>query len=242
LPAIENRVEVEFLRPTLLGESILPYRVFQPFEAVIPVDSNGVALDAETATLRGLDGLHGWMRKCERMWTEYSETAERISLVGQFDYYGKLSSQFPVASLRVVYAKAGTLPAACLLRDDDAIIDHKLYWAPVPSEAEARYLSAVLNSETARSRIEKMQSRGQWGARDFDKVMFNLPIPRFDPKSRLHAELAKAAQRAESIAAAVALPEKIGFQRARKMVREALAEAGVAQDIDRLVAQLLDGD
>ena len=38
LPGIENPVEAQFLRPTLLGESILPYRVFRPFEAVIPVN------------------------------------------------------------------------------------------------------------------------------------------------------------------------------------------------------------
>ena len=30
LPGIENRVEAEFLHPVLLGESILPYRVFRP--------------------------------------------------------------------------------------------------------------------------------------------------------------------------------------------------------------------
>jgi hypothetical protein len=37
-----------------------------------------------------------------------------------------------------------------------------------------------------------LQSRGQWGARDFDKVMFTLPIPRFDSAASLHRDLAKA--------------------------------------------------
>ena len=81
------------------------------------------------------------------------------------------------------------------------------------------------------------------GARaTLNKVMFNLPIPRFDPKQRLHTALAAAAERAEGVAAAVELPEGVRFQRARGLVRTALAEAGLSQEIDRLVARLLDGN
>jgi hypothetical protein len=85
-----------------------------------------------------------------------------------------------------------------------------------------------------------MQSRGQWGARDFDKVMFNLPIPQFDPSTPLHNELAAAAVEAERVAAAFELPETVKFQRARKLIRDALTESGIAPEIDRLVARLLD--
>jgi hypothetical protein len=74
----------------------------------------------------------------------------------------------------------------------------------------------------------------------FAKVMFNLPIPRFDAKDQTHLALAKAAGKAEKIAAAVELPEGVKFQRARKLVRDALVDAGVAAEIDALVARLLD--
>ncbi len=238
-PGIENRVEAEFLRPVLLGESILPYRVFRPFEGVVPVTESGEVLDAEKAANCGNDGLNGWMRKAEAIWNE--DRPSLITLVEQFDYYAKLTAQFPIAPLRVVYAKAGTLPAACLLRDPRGVIDHKLYWMAPDTETEARYLIAILNSELARVRAEQFQSRGQWGARDFDKVIFNLPIPRFDPEDELHLALAAAAAEAEAIAAAVELPEAAKFQRARALIRAALTEAGVAQKIDALVASLLDG-
>ncbi|MGB8527980.1 MAG: hypothetical protein WCD75_14290 [Rhodoplanes sp.] len=66
-------------------------------------------------------------------------------------------------------------------------------------------------------------------------------IPRFDPGNSLHAELAAAAREAEVAAAAVPLPEGVKFQRARKIVRDALAKAGIAPRIDALVARLLDG-
>ena len=239
LPSIENQVEAEFLRPVLLGESILPYRLFPTFEAVIPVTDAGEVVDAKAASDRGLDRLAGWMRKAEAVWDVHSVAA--MSFKGWLDYYGKLTAQFPIPSLRIVYAKAGTLLAACLVSDHHAVIDHMLYWSAPAGLAEARYLVAIFNSETARERAAVYQARGQWGARHFDKVMFNLPIPRFDANFRLHLDLAAAAEEAEKAAAAVVLPEGVKFQSARRIVRDALAEAGLAQRIDALVAKLLDG-
>jgi hypothetical protein len=72
-------------------------------------------------------------------------------------------------------------------------------------------------------------------------VIFNLSIPRFDSRNAVHKRLAAAARRAEEIAAAVSFPEAIKFQRARALVRGALAEAGLSQQIDKLVTELLDG-
>jgi hypothetical protein len=109
------------------------------------------------------------------------------------------------------------------------------------SEAETLYLIAVLNSETARARGEQYQARGQFGARHFDKVIFNLPIPRFDARKTLHRALTEAADQAAAIAAEVQLPEGVKFQRARTLVRAALTEADIAGQIDGLVAELLDG-
>jgi hypothetical protein len=234
---IEASVEADFLRPVLLGESILPYRMFRAFEGVIPVLEPMQALDSQAAANRGFVGLFDWMQQAEMAWA--LNRTSKLTFLEQANYFGKLTSQFPIAPLRIVYAKAGTLPAACLVRDTRTVIDHKLYWMSTDNENEARYLMSILNSEAARTRIEGQQSRGQWGARDFDKVVFNLAIPRFDPAVPLHQDLASTAREAEELAAEVELPEGVGFQRARKLVRDALTEAGLAQKIDALVNRLL---
>ena len=236
--SIENQVEAKFLRPVLLGESILPYRLFQSFEGVVPVDGDGTALAATTAEKRGYEKLADWLAKGERLWSDLSTNPE-MSLIGRFDYHKELSSQFPITPLRIVYAKAGTLPAACIIRDCRAVIDHMLYWAKPATEDEAHYLCAILNSETARGRAEQYQARGQFGARHFDKVMFNLPIPLFDANTPLHRELAEAGAQAEAVAASVELKEGEKFQRARRRVRDALAEDGIGADIENLVEKLL---
>lgn len=238
LPPLRGPVEKEFLRPLYLGESIAPYRLLTPALAVIPwEESSGRLLGAAAAQAGGYPRLARWMADAERLWDAHKRS--EMTFVEQLDYYGKLTAQLPPKPLRVLYAKAGTLPAAALLTDQTALVDHKLYWAVAQKPDEARYLMAILNSETARKRIAHLQSRGQWGARDFDKVMFEQPIPRFDPKVSLHRELAGAAVEAERVAAAVPLKEGTHFVRARRMIREALKEVGVADRIDQLVAKLL---
>jgi hypothetical protein len=141
LDEIEHSVEAMYLRPVLLGESILPFRVFRPFEGVLPVDDAGKMLNAEGAAARGKAGLAGWMTQAEKVWEDHK--TGQVKLVGQFDYYGKLCSQFPVAHLRIVYAKAGTLPAAAIVQDPRAAIDHMLYWAPISDRREGLYLASI---------------------------------------------------------------------------------------------------
>jgi hypothetical protein len=239
LPGVEHRVEAAFLHPVLLGESVLPYRLFRPFEGVVPAMPDGAILDATAAANRGFSGLHGWMSVAEAVWNENAESGD-MTLTERWNYHNELGAQFPIGPFRVVYSKAGTLPAACLIRDQP-VIDHTLYWTSVMDKSEGLYLASLLNSETVRSRTADLQARGQWGARHFDKVVFTLPIPRYEATTLLHAELAQAAGEAETIAAAVALPADVKFRRARALIRIALADAGVAPRIEALITRLLDG-
>src|SRR5207244_1823839 len=110
----------------------------------------------------------------------------------------------------------------------------------VSSDDEATYLEAVLNSDTARRLVADLQSRGSWGARDFDKLMLGLPIPLFDRSLALHAELAGMGDEAEKIASGAVGSRT--FVQARTAVRTHLAASGVASRIDGAVAQLLGAD
>ena len=239
LNPLKGNVERQFLRPVYLGESVAPFRLLDPPLAVIPHDTRlGGLLDSAAARRAGCPHLAAWMSRAEELW-ETHRSSDRLSLAGQLDYYGKLSAQFPMPPLRVVYSKAGTLMVAALVTDASAVIDHKLYWAPVESREEAYYLITVLTSETARRRVAPLQARGQWGARDFDKVMWTLPITKFEPDNPLHTALAFAGHHAETVAAQVPLKDGVYFVTARRQIRTALATDGVAGEIDGLVEELL---
>lgn len=234
----EAAVEAQFIRTVYLGESIAPYRSFSPVLGVIPWDEDkGDLLTAEKARIRGFSRLAEWLTESERLWNKHGK--KTITFAQKIDFYGLLSLQFPIKGPRIVYTKSGRNPAAVIIRDDMAVIDHMLYWLRAGSIAEAHYLTAVLNSESVRVRVAPRQSQGQWGARHFDKVMLNLPIPKFDPTVSLHQDLTKAAEQAEKLAAAVPVKEKMHFIRARAVIRNALNEDGLGREIDKLVDRLL---
>ena len=234
----EGTVEKQFLRPVLLGESIAPFRVLRPLLGVIPWNGERSELmDAAAAGREGFTRLARWLAATERLWEEHKRSdlthRERI------DYHGGLTSQFPAGRVRVVYAASGTSLAAAVAGDTTAVIEHKLYWASVETAKEARYLCAILNSEALRREVAEFQSRGQWGARDFDKYVFNAPIPAFDESNALHQELAEAAEQAEEVAKRVATGEGEYFVRTRTRVRDALAKHGIAGKLEGLVERLL---
>jgi SAM-dependent methyltransferase len=239
LPPLRHAVEARFLRPLYLGESVAPYRVLGAALAVVPWDdAEAQMLDAASAQETGYPGLARWLEAAERLWADHGRGGE-LSLQQRWNYHEALRRQLPPAPVRVVYAKSGQLLSAAIVEDRRAVIDHKLYWAAFRRYSEALYVTGLLNSETIRGRISALQSRGRWGARDFDKLIFELPIPRFDSTMPSHLSLMRAALEAERIAGDVLLPPDIYFVRARQLIREVLRQSGITGEIDALVAEVV---
>lgn len=236
---LEGPVEAEFLRPIYLGESIAPYRVLGHVTGVIPWNPvKSEVMDRDGAHSIGKRLLGEWLSKAEELWVRHGTGG--MTLRDRWNYGGAIANQLPVRKIRVLFAASGTQPAAVkLVGDESGIAEHKLYWTTVNTQAEANYLCAILNSETARGAAEHWQSEGQWGKRDFDKAIFNLPIPLYDSKNALHRDLAAAAERAETLAARVELKEGEHFTRTRRRIRRALIEQGLAGRIEAMVAELI---
>ena len=239
LPSLEGVVEDQFIRPLHLGSTIAPFRPLDPLQAIVPWD--GKQLLSPGARMDFYAGLSDWWQRAEATWDENKAPATRLSLLEQFDYRNKATHQFPIATHRVVYSKAGTRLAAARVSDPDVFIDHMLYWAAASSIEEARYLTVLLNSQVVLDRVAPLQSRGAFGARHFDLYVFYVPIPLFDPSNASHQELGELAAKAEVAAAGVDLPAGTGFQSARQLVRSAVAESGLADKIETAVAKLLPG-
>jgi len=235
-------VEADFLRPLALGESVAPFRLLRTVTAVIPL-AGGQLLDAAAAAEAGHRHLAAWLRDCEGKWAAHankaSDGAPRMTLSAQINHMRKLTAQAGEAPIRVLYTKAGTRLSACRLLAPATLVDHKAYWATARSAEEAQYLLAILNSAAALAKITDLQPHGQRDKRDFDNLVWTLPIPDYDPAEPLHRDLAEAAGRAEAISAATPLDPGAHFTAQRRAIRAALTEAGIAAEIEALVAALL---
>jgi hypothetical protein len=125
-----------------------------------------------------------------------------------------------------------------VVEDPSVVIDTSLYWTPIRSLNEARFLCVLINSDAALQRVIPMQARGWRDPRHFHKLIWELHIPEFDGNLGLHQELAAAGAEAETTAAAVVLPDG-DYRRKRRVIREAPAATGIAARMEALVATLL---
>ena len=231
-------VEGAFVHPLHVGASLAPYRMLEPAHVVLPIDPvDGKLLDSGIPAFDAYPKTREWWAEGVRLWNQHRRGT--MTLLERIDFQRTLQAQFPAGPTRLVYTKSGSRLAAAIVKDPATVIDHTLYWRAVATIDEARYLEAVLNAAVTQRLVEPLQSRGLLGPRHFDTYPWDLPIPRFDTGTELHAELAELGERAEAVAADVELPAGIGFQAARGKIREALADDGVAQEIEAAVAKLL---
>jgi hypothetical protein len=205
-------------------------------EAVIPYDGTRL-MDGSDSRIDRYSGLAAWWRKAEEIWLQ-NRSSEKRTLLEQIDYLRQLSAQFPIAQLRVVYTKAGNTLAAAMLEDHLGVIGHKLYWAPITNKREALYLIAILNAGVTNQLVKPYQSVGAFGPRDFDKYVWQAPIPGFNPENSLHGRLARLAEEAQTVAQEVELGVGESFQRARRLIRESLSAAGISAALDDAVREL----
>ena len=204
LTAITGRtVEKTHLFNVHLGETIAPYVTLEPLKALLPIKQGEAAIPANDRGPGGirLGGLDRRMRErwqtVSGLWEENKAPANRLNLLGQLDYMGKLSSQLEWQSdpqdrpVRVVYTSAGQ-PTASIIEDDRMVVDYKLFWIACKDSLEANWLLAIINSDALQEAVKPLMSKGQFGARDLQKHLWKLPIPEFDPTEDLHVVIAEA--------------------------------------------------
>lgn len=237
LPDIEGTVESEFIWPTLLGESLVPYRVIKPLQFVLPMTSRGELFDSKDPRIEAYPGLANWFQTAESLWEEHGQSS--LTLAGQINHMRKLTQQMPLTPLRIAYAASGMHITAALVADSQAVIEHGLYWASVATEAEGDFLVGVLNSAALTQAVRPLMSYGK-DERHIDKHVWRLPIPTFDPLDQVHQEIARLSQELRHDISTHEFRSEY-FVTIRRDVRKWLDSEPKAIELNDLVEQLLVG-
>ena len=248
-------IERQHVYDVHLGETVVPYATLDPLKAILPLRSGDGEIPADENGVGGIriGGLERRMRDrwqtISRLWEENKAPANELNLLGQIDYYGKLSAQLAWQQnsgnrpVRMVYTGYGQ-PTAAIINDDATIVDYKLFWIACKNEREAYYLLAIINSETLYEAAKPLMSKGQFGARDLQKHLWKLPIPEFDPAVPLHAAIADAGKAAatgaaQQLAALRASRPRLTVTIARRELRKWLRTSAEGKAVEVEVGRLL---
>ena len=203
-------IETSHLYNVYLGETLVPYAMLKPLQAILPVKQGAEALPTDGNGVN-YGELERRMRErwqtVSNLWDEHKQTANNLSLLEQIDYLHKLSSQMEWIQnskgrpIRLIYTSSGQ-PTAALLSDGDGLVDKTLFWIACKSTDEANYLLATINSAALYDAVSSLMPKGQFGARHLLKHLWKLPIPEYNPAATLHAEIAQAGATAAQAAAA----------------------------------------
>lgn len=236
------------------GDTLVPFLLLEPKQAVLPVRNNGKLLYSELPNaFYGLEPksmetrMRNRWREINDLWNKNKKHNENLSLLGRLDYQKGLSRQLvDEQNIRVLYPSQGQ-PTAAVLTDSTPIIDEKLYWMECATLEEAHYLVAIINSNTLVQDVQKFMPKGQFGARDLHKHLWHLPIPTYDSNNTLHSDLATLGTQLATEAATylvtlqttrAAKNKPTTITVARRELRQWLSTHPPAQQVERLVAQL----
>ncbi len=251
----EQTVETAHVFNVHLGETVVPYATLDPLRAVLPLRHGEHKIPTANNGVGGirLGGLGQRMRArwqiVSRLWEENKAPANRLDLVGQLDYYGKLSAQLEWQQnpgnrpIRVVYTQAGESTGA-LLQDQETVVESRLYWIPCKDTREAYYVLAIINSNALFEKVAPLMSKGQFGARDLHKHLWKLPIPEFDPANPLHTNVSQAGESAalgvaKQLAALRKDRDDVSVTIARREVRKWLRDSAEGKAVEAAVQTLL---
>ncbi len=232
----EGLVESIFVRPVYTGEAVLPYRTRPPIYAVIPRDKEGL-MDGSSERLDQYPELAKWWRDAEATWKQH-RSSDRLSLVEQLNFRGKLEAQFRIPPLRVLYGRSGMHLAAAYTDDARAVIDNSLYWAAAANMDEALYLCAIMNAAITTQRVRPLTSYGK-DERDIHKSIWRLPIPYFEANDETHVRLVECAKVLEAEVAAMEIPDELHFAAARRRLRNVIEASTAGREIEVLVGKML---
>ena len=268
LNLLEGVISNDNLFDVYLGECIAPYVALDPVKAVLPVHRSTMTMplnhdecedDKHDACSLEISALHSTMQRrwntADAMFREAHKNRTIKDLYKNLNHLDKLTSQLEYlqdaiagnGAIRIAYTTQGE-PTAAIIKDNYSVLDHKLFQTVCQSEEEAHYVLAIINSNTLTTAAETFMTKGLYGARDFHKHGWKLPIPRYDAGDSLHVHLSELGATAEQECAALIAKSDIPSnprgntqsRAARSLLRHKWQpNSATAQPIEAAVARLL---
>jgi len=211
----EGQTESKFLYGVVTGSEMVPFGLTGVNLAVLPMEPTNNKyriVQKEEAEKRGYNHLAKWLSNAESTWTQKrASKAKGPNLYQWIDYRRKLTEQSSKKRYAILYEAVGTYLVATVVdkkkttldtpegkvQTSGIVIDYSTIYYETNDGDEVQYLCAILNSKTMDELIKPLQAPGLWGPRNIWKKVLEIPIPKFDPKNKIHCKLAQLSRECE---------------------------------------------
>jgi hypothetical protein len=224
LPRLTRRIEAEHVFPLMRGRGLRPFRAVPDPDFKVLVPQRGMHGDANLPTKaprthQFLAAFETWLRR-RGSYRRYQSKQP---------YWSTWSTgPYTFSKYKVLWKEmsGSRFCAGYIGRFNDPVLgrkivvpDHKLYFVPVSTLNEARYLTGILNAPAIASAIAGYAAQLSLGT----SVIENLTIPEFDPEDDRHSEIAQIAGRITDRANA---PTPSELARLNELAHEVVSEHG----------------
>ena len=232
-------VPAKWIKPLYVSSEVYAYAVKESrTRAVIPIENGMLMLDPG-------ENIQFW-RQLEEVYEVHRGKGQHtpLSLVSQFDYFGKLSGQledFTEQSFLLLYPSSGDHMRAVRVKSLTGIVDSTMFWQQTESAEEAGFLTTLLNASCLNRAFAESRSSGRhFQLHPWRKV----PIPRFKANNDDHIKLASLCGHLEEIADSVVADlarsqPKLGQVGITSRIRQAIADSSQGREVERIVKRLL---
>jgi hypothetical protein len=124
------------------------------------------------------------------------------------------------------------------LRDNEAIVNSDLYWAPMQSEREATFVSTILNAPVTTELARPFMSYGK-DERHIHKHVWELPIPTFDANDAVHARVVEIGEILEKLIASHSIDDSVHFSAGRRHIRKLILDTPEGQELNDIVTEMI---
>ena len=189
-----NGISDRVVFDVLLSHHLTPFDIGSGAKGILPMErgANGIwsplsltalalagplTANAFTAILSALGPDFTTQSYFQRIETKRKKLKNQVWTSGWLVFMGAGG-----ANVCAAYAPTSSYP------QDKSVIDQTLYWAEVQTEAEAVYLTGLLNSKAVNDVIREFQPSGQFGKRHIHKLPLGATPP-FDPANPAHTDV-----------------------------------------------------
>jgi len=254
---LSGRIESKFLFRTALSKSILPFALFKPDLAVLPITIELDGSNQKKILFHSADDLMGdgylhaarWFKNAERFWEQLkTEKSKEMTCNGRVDFHRGLSDQNLNAPYLVLYNSSAKDANATIVKRDkinlEFLIESVAYVFYTKDISEAFYLTAIFNSKVPNEKMKDFQAKGLFGERHVHKKILDIYFPNYNGKDETHkrlVDISKAAHQKVALYLAANPPKEeltaTRLGRLRVEIKKHLSTE--MKEIDKMVKKLI---